>query len=386
MRSRQTNKILYFYLRENIKLIKEYIDHNSIRTTEKFRLTGKRFLKDVGIAAFASTTFFFIIVYMHQGELKLPGAYSLIELGLVFIFLLFLIWTHRWISILIHGDRMKRMHSLLRPIIEIAVVILATLILDLLLNYLPLKMIFPPEAFIPSRVRTSFVITTIISLFLYYFVERERSKKRLQAEILRSAQLQKENFQAQLENLKNQVNPHFLFNSLNVLVSLIPQDADRATKFTRKLSELYRSFLDNTSQQLIPLRKELEVAEAYIYLLKTRFGESVQFELEIAPEAMELHLPPGSLQVLLENAIKHNGSTRKKPLTIAIASHGNILEVKNNLQPRMEEVSSTNTGLTNITSRYSFLSDRKPEFKKTEDHFIAELPLLKVEIHENPHY
>ncbi|MFD1079697.1 sensor histidine kinase, partial [Longispora fulva] len=159
-----------------------------------------------------------------------------------------------------------------------------------------------------------------------------------------------------------------------------------ATKFTRKLSELYRSFLDNTSQQLIPLRKELEVAEAYIYLLKTRFGESVQFELEIAPEAMELHLPPGSLQVLLENAIKHNGSTRKKPLTIAIASHGNILEVKNNLQPRMEEVSSTNTGLTNITSRYSFLSDRKPEFKKTEDHFIAELPLLKVEIHENPHY
>ena len=181
------------------------------------------------------------------------------------------------------------------------------------------------------------------------------------------------------------MNPHFLFNSLNVLVSLIPQDPARATEFTRKLSQLYRSFLDNTALQLVPLEKELEIAEAYIYLLKTRFGEAVKFKIEIAEEAKKFHLPPGSLQVLLENAIKHNGSTRKKPLFIQIFSREDLLFVKNNLQPRLEQVESTRTGLKNIESRYSYLSDRKPKFEKTKDHFVAQLPLLKVETHENTH-
>ena len=171
MSSRQIHKIFYFYLTENSKRIKKQIYNNGSRSEEKLQLTGSRFLKDLGIAVFSATIFFFTIVYMHQGRITIPNMYVFIELGLVIVFLLCLIWTHRWISLWIHSDRFSKVHSMLKPFLEIVIVIIATLILDLLLTYLPLKMIFPPEAFIPSRMRTSFVITTIISLFLYYFVE-----------------------------------------------------------------------------------------------------------------------------------------------------------------------------------------------------------------------
>ncbi|MEG9327886.1 histidine kinase [Salinimicrobium catena] len=271
------------------------------------------------------------------------------------------------------------MNSLLKGIVEACLVVVSSVFFLFLFVLVPFYLVFPEVEVSSDKIRFNYIFIAIITLFFYYFVERERSKKLLQTEMLRTARLQKENFQAQLENLKDQVNPHFLFNSLNVLVSLIPQDSDRATEFTRKLSELYRSFLDNSSEQLIPLHKELDIIDAYIYLLKTRFGDSVQFEMQISSEAKELQLPPGSLQVVLENAIKHNGSTRKKPLLIKIFSEENFLLVKNNLQPRLEQLESTNTGLKNIESRYSYLSEKKPVFTKTETDFVAKLPLLKVE-------
>lgn len=383
MRNRHIFKNFYFYLRENLHLIRNYKTHTRPKERHQFRLTGLRFLKDIGMAAFASTTFFFLIVYMHQGKIDMPSIYRLIELGLVFIFLIFLIWTHRLISILMYRDQWSNTPSLVKPIVEIFLVVTATLLLNYILNYIPLTLMFPPEAFIPSRVRTSFIITIIISLFLYYFVERERSKKRLQAEMLRSAQLQKENFQAQLENLKNQVNPHFLFNSLNVLISLIPQDSERATEFTRKLSEVYRSFLDNSQEQLIPLQKELEVAKSYIYLLETRFGEAVKFKISVPPEKLDHMLPPAALQLLLENATKHNGSTRKKPLYIEVFHEDNKLVVKNNLQPRKERMASTKKGLENIKSRYRYFTDEPVEIEKGQHDFVVKIPLLKESNYED---
>ncbi|SDK91218.1 Histidine kinase [Salinimicrobium catena] len=382
MRSRQL-KIFYFYLNVKSRKIKKQITEKDSAEGKAFQKSLRRFLKTVGKAAIVSLLIYEVFFYLNMGRLLLPSEYmaqSLLQLetllGFFYILSIFLIFP------LISGfvnNRLNHLQPFLKILFELVLVLIFNAILLSLIHFAPLLIFFPEVEPSPDRIRTSYLVTGIFSLFFYFFVERERSKKRLQAEMLRSARLQKENFQAQLENLKDQVNPHFLFNSLNVLVSLIPLDADRATEFTRKLSKLYRSFLDNSSEQLIPLRKELDIIDAYIYLLKTRFGDSVQFEMQISSEAKELQLPPGSLQVVLENAIKHNGSTRKKPLLIKIFSEENFLLVKNNLQPRLEQLESTNTGLKNIESRYSYLSEKKPVFTKTETDFIAKLPLLKVE-------
>ena len=383
MSSRQILKIFYFYLSVKSRQIKKQVTEKDLAKEKSFRRRFKFLLNTAGKAAFVSLLVYEVFFYLNMGRFLTPSEYfgaRLLQLetllSFIYIFSIFLIFP--LISQFLNR-RLSRLHPFLKIFIELLLVLVTNALLLSLIHFAPLLLFFPEVEPSPERIRTSYLVTGILSLFFYFFVERERSKKRLQAEMLRSARLQKENFQAQLENLKDQVNPHFLFNSLNVLVSLIPQDAEKATEFTRKLSKLYRSFLDNSSRQLISLQKELEIAEAYIYLLKTRFGEAVKFEIKIDSEVKKLYLPPGSLQVLLENAIKHNGSTRKKPLLIEISSQGDRLEVKNNLQPRMEQVQSTNTGLKNIESRYSFLSDEKPEFCKTNDHFIAKLPLLKVE-------
>lgn len=389
MSGRQILKIFYFYLSTKTRKIKKQVTEKDSAEGKSFRRRSRTFLVTAAKAAVVTFLLYEMLFYNNLGRLLLPGEFleqpSLqVETLLAYLFMLAVFLIFPLISKFV-ARRLYNYQPFTKTLIEILLVLATSTVLISVINFGPLLLIYSEMDVREDRLRTGYFVTGIFSLFFYFFVERERSKKRLQAEMLRSARLQKENFQAQLENLKDQVNPHFLFNSLNVLVSLIPQDAERATEFTRKLSELYRSFLDNNSSQLIPLQKELHIAEAYIYLLKTRFGEAIQFEMNIASEAKELQLPPGSLQVLVENAIKHNGSTRKKPLLIEIFSEKDLLVVKNNLQPRLEQVQSTNTGLKNLKSRYSFLSDEKPEFTKTGTHFIAKLPLLKVEIHENAH-
>ncbi|MGA9589968.1 MAG: histidine kinase [Salegentibacter sp.] len=235
----------------------------------------------------------------------------------------------------------------------------------------------------PESLRVGYVLSGVLSLFFYFYVEKNRNQQQLQAEMLRSAHLQKENFEAQLQNLKDQVNPHFLFNSLNVLGSLIYKNQEQAVEFTRKLSDMYRSYLDNSNDPLIPLRKDLEVTKAYIYLLETRFGKAVEFRLNIATDMQELFLPPGAVQMLIENAIKHNGSTRKNPLVIHIYTEDDRLIVKNRLQARRNKIVSTKTGLKNIRSRYQFLTNQEVIITKSEEEFIVKLPLLKVEANEN---
>ncbi len=136
---------------------------------------------------------------------------------------------------------------------------------------------------------------------------------------------------------------------------------------------------------MISLKKELEVVNSYIFLLETRFGSAVKFELDIPAEVEHLQLPPGALQMLIENAIKHNGSTRKKPLRIEIFVEEDYLGVQNNLQPRLDEVRSTNTGLENIRRRYEYFSDKEVVIDKSKEKFIVKLPLLKLQYNENSH-
>jgi PAS domain S-box-containing protein len=188
--------------------------------------------------------------------------------------------------------------------------------------------------------------------------------------------LQKENLQSQFEVLRQQVNPHFLFNSLNVLTSLIKLEPDLAEKFTEHLSKVYRYVLENKDNDLVKLETELEFLDAYIFLLNIRFMDKIEVKITVEENKKDLLVLPLALQLLIENAIKHNSMSKRNPLKIEISiENANILRVENNLQERESHMASTGVGLKNIAHRYKLLEMPEPEFIKTETHFIARVPL-----------
>lgn len=386
MRTRKNLFIFYIYLKQKLKIIKEQVQNRSTASGKEFHSRLYLVLEKAGIAAITTLLIYATMMVMSLGRIIWPSGHMWLEIVSAFFFLLVLFWTHSKISNFVSSSRTRGLQPWKKASAEVVIVILLTLVLHWVFNVLPLRLVYPTTKFDPVSLRTSLVMVIIISLFFYFLVERERSKRKLQEKILRSTQLQKENYQAQIQSLKNQVNPHFLFNSLSVLGFLIRKNEKQAREFVYRLSKVYRSFLDHGHEQLVSLKKEMELTESYIYLLSTRFGDNVQFKIDVSQSQLSLLLPPGSLQMLVENAIKHNGSTRKKPLLITIFSVGNELVVKNNLQPRLEKIDSTGTGLENITRRYKFLTDREVNFSKTEEEFVAKLPLLKVETYENSNY
>jgi PAS domain S-box-containing protein len=204
--------------------------------------------------------------------------------------------------------------------------------------------------------------------------ERTRQLTEANTQLLR---LQKENLQSQFDMLKQQVNPHFLFNSLNVLTSLIKLDPELAESFTEQLAKVYRYVLENKEKDLVPVNTEMDFLRAYVFLINIRFMDKVHIDIAFDEEKEDRMLLPLSLQILIENAIKHNTFSRKNPLFIRMyIDEKECLVVENNLQSRETGFASTGVGLQNIKNRYSLLTDKTCEFEKTETHFIARLPLL----------
>lgn len=185
---------------------------------------------------------------------------------------------------------------------------------------------------------------------------------------------------AQFESLKNQLDPHFLFNSLNVLSSLIDENPEQAQKFTSSMSKIYRYVLEQKDKEMVSVEEELDFAKTYCDLLKTRFEDSVNFEFQIDEEAKKGFVVPLSLQLLLENSIKHNFATSAKPLNIKIYTENGNLIIENNLQARELPNKSTGVGLANIVSRYSLLTDRNVFVEKSENFFRVKLPVLTEKI------
>jgi two-component system, LytTR family, sensor kinase len=187
---------------------------------------------------------------------------------------------------------------------------------------------------------------------------------------------------SQLEALRNQVNPHFLFNSLNTLVSIIPDQPDDAIQFTLKLSQVYRSILDLKDKQVVTLREELAFLDNYIYLCKTRFGPSISFEIRIDDHLKEHFLVPLTLQMLLENAIKHNIVSQRRPLHIELFNEGtNWICMRNNAQEKSSEVEGTGTGLKNIRERYQLTFGLPIIIENRDTIFTAKLPVIPIYDH-----
>ncbi len=204
--------------------------------------------------------------------------------------------------------------------------------------------------------------------------QRKRFNKVLQSE---NEKLKVEMLVAQLNQLKDQINPHFLFNSLATLQSMAQEHDPNTGLFVQKLSEVYRYILQTNSDDLVSLKEELKVAEAYMFMLKARFEDAIVTVIEISDDLLTRKLPPFSLQLLVENAIKHNSATQTNPLRIEITTNGHEIIVQNNLQPKRSVVDSTNVGLANLQKRFSLLGSRSVSIERTQDRFIVRLPLYE---------
>lgn len=220
------------------------------------------------------------------------------------------------------------------------------------------------------------LIPTLVVGTLYeagYIFYRWRDQA-IETEALKSRQLRTE-----LDVLKNQVSPHFLFNSLNTLVTLIHEDQHQAERFTKDLSAVYRYILQHKDKEVVDLGTELDFTQAYINLMKVRFEDSLRIIVQVAPEHHQLLIAPLTLQLLLENALKHNVASVANPLKVDIhVENGRSLVVRNTLLRKQGVVDSTGTGLANVKQRYAYLSDRPVDVIETREHFMVALPLIKL--------
>lgn len=215
----------------------------------------------------------------------------------------------------------------------------------------------------------SVAAATLINIFILTVVNILR-------QVIINRNLQKENAILQYQQLKNQINPHFLFNSLNVLVSLINKNQDTAVKYTKKLSAIYRYVLTQDLQDTVKVKEEMEFIDNYIGILKTRFNEGLKFKFDIRQADMSKSIPPMSLQLLIENAVKHNAVFPESPLVISIITDGNYLSVSNNIKPRMSHNEGTGVGLKNLSKKYAILAKLNISIIKETDTFTVKLPLL----------
>lgn len=219
---------------------------------------------------------------------------------------------------------------------------------------------------------SALLITLVISLFfhaVYYYKELQKNKVKEQKVIAGTAS-------AKFDALKNQLDPHFLFNSLNVLTSLIEENPDSAQKFTTSLSKVYRYVLEQKNKELVTVDEELHFARTYMSLLKMRFEDSIVFDIPDRSSNPEFKVVPLSLQLLLENAVKHNMVTSSKPLHIKIYEEGEHLVVLNNLQPKQIVKKSSGVGLENIKQRYALLTQKKVIINQGAGEFAIAIPML----------
>ncbi len=213
-------------------------------------------------------------------------------------------------------------------------------------------------------------LTGLILLSVFLVRVRERSIRKV-------SRLQKERMQFEYEHLKSQVNPHFLFNSLNTLVNLIEEDKEAAIDYTVRLSDLYRHMLLFKDQDLIPLKEEFKVIDTYMYIQQSRFGEALQLKTHIPAEVMHSRkIVPLALQLLVENAIKHNVVSRSQPLVITIEADHQQLTIRNPIRPKQSKEAGAGLGIQNIRKRYSLLTDREALISEANNEYLVTLPLL----------
>ena len=259
-------------------------------------------------------------------------------------------------------------------IISIGVIFLLRIFEDVIIEGSSFALFFEKEKF--SNYLVTIIITFVVTLaFHAFYLYKAYQETRLKEQKIIAGTAN-----AKFESLKNQIDPHFLFNSLNVLSSLIEENPENAQRFTTSLSKIYRYVLEQKDKELVTVSEELAFAKTYMNLLKMRFENSITFELPENFDNADAKVVPLSLQLLLENTIKHNVVSENKPLHIKIYIKDNFLVVENNLQKKEVLQDRKGVGLQNIVSRYAILSRRKVLIDENKEAFAVYLPILTKHI------
>lgn len=294
----------------------------------------------------------------------------------------FSICITQWTGLLIvHTYIDRRISWIETPVKKTFIQILAFLaysisafILIQFFNFYIWRGILPSESWgwivksIPYTVLISFIISLIFTAIGFFHAWKNS--------LIRAEKLKTEMMAYKYESLRNQINPHFLFNSLNVLSDLVYDDQAIAVKFIQQLSDLFRYVLDSRDKELVSLKEELEFIYSYTFLLKTRFEDKLKIDIDVQP-APDDYIVPMTLQLLIENAVKHNEVSEAFPLRISVRKTDDWLEVENSLQPKSAGDDSKKTGLKNITQQFAFFSDKPIKIITSDEHYLIRVPILK---------
>lgn len=228
-----------------------------------------------------------------------------------------------------------------------------------------------------TRWRAGQALTILALIAAYYLCVSIQVQEKMKKLLVSSERLEKENMHARFLALKNQVSPHFLFNNLSVLSSLVESRPEQSGEFIQELSSAYRYILEQSELDKISLKEEMRFLDTYMYLLRTRFKEKVVLDSRLTPAEQERYaIIPLTLQLLVENAVKHNTMSVVNPLIISISIMGQMLVVSNPLQLRQQDQPTTRLGLKNIISRYKLLQNKDVVIEQTAMHFTVKIPLM----------
>lgn len=330
-----------------------------------------------------------LIVSLISLIILVPIVYILIELELELEEYLFLIWFVLVIAMLVIGfkligkafDRLmpwKRWGGL-RFVVHILAV-LAYSLMALNGTYYGLKEWLTNDPPTPEQLLGMNLLGTLIIVpftafyFGFYFLRSWQSSE------VRNQKLEKENLKTQLDSLKNHLDPHFLFNNLNILSALIEKDNKEAPrKFLEKFAEVYRFLLQNKNSELVDLEQELKFLDSYYYLIQSRYEDMVSLDNSLDEHSSSLFVPPFTLQMLFENGIKHNTITARRKLHFELFCKDSLLVVRNNINPKLTPVESHKSGIDNIRKRYKYFTDQEVEVEDDGKFFTVRLPLIEVE-------
>ena len=266
-----------------------------------------------------------------------------------------------------------------RFILEMCLIVTIVVTMTVVASYLVRTLGWiPPDADNDFGFEISVLIILSVLVFMTFgfheFMVLSTDKQFLE---LKASRLEKQNYLIKYEALKSQINPHFLFNSLNALSSLIYQDTAKSDQFIKKFSDVFRYVLELNQEQLVQVKRELTFLESYFFLQKIRYGTGLGIEKKISAEALNSYIPPLTLQLVVENAIKHNVISDERALSIIIESRDGYLVVSNNYQHRTTLSESTGIGQQNLIEKYQLIEERLPEFYVENDRYVVRLPLMK---------
>jgi len=284
--------------------------------------------------------------------------------------------VHTWIAVTLRDRFPREEQTTMRLLFAIPLFILVTALLTTLFFWGYSAVHFPGVDFNSGRYQTALVIGAVVNVFTTFVHEGIVRFERWKTVLIENEQLKKEYMQSQLLGLKSQINPHFLFNSLNSLSSLINDDEQEAELFLNEMSKVYRYLLRNNDEELVPLHTELDFVRSYFYLLKTRLGRAIELCVSVDADAAEKQLPPLTLQMLLEDVLNCNTCSRDQPISIQITTKGDLLELRNTIHRKRSDENDTSESFENMKNKFWLLCQRRVEIDETEAERLIRIPLI----------